>query len=119
MFHQTNPDDTELYFIYDNVDRLQNIARQTLTGPSTVKEYNSTGTVKRQYALDDAQQILTDSLFWYDTLGRVTMEIAQADPEQTNDPNFVDAMEDRVTLYGYNLAGNLEQTIQKEPAIPV
>ncbi len=115
LYHQINPDGTELYYTYDNVDHLQKVARHTLSGPSTVKEYNSTGTVKRQYALDGSQQILTDSLSWYDTLGRVTMEIAQADPEQTNDPNFVDEMEDRVLLYGYDLAGNLYRTIQKGP----
>lgn len=103
---QKNPDGAEVCFTYDNYDRLKRIYRGSLSGPYTENFYNNAGDIIREIAYEADGTMLSDKRMDYDLVGQLIYERVCAEP------NIVDDLNDAVTHYLYDLAGNLRKQIR-------
>ena len=103
---QKNPDGTEVYFTYDNYDRLKRIYQGSLSGPYSEHFYNDAGDVIRQIACEADGTILSDKRMDYDLVRRLIYERICAEP------NTLDDLKDNITHYLYDIAGNLRKQIK-------
>ncbi|MHB9070608.1 MAG: RHS repeat-associated core domain-containing protein [Sedimentisphaerales bacterium] len=107
LIQQTNPDGTIELFEYDNFDRLVKRQKLDINGPYTVYEYDNAGSITRETNYDVNDVMLTDSRTEYDVLGRIISTRILTVPDSPDDLN------DRITLYQYDIAGNRIKTIYK------
>ncbi len=103
---QSNPDGSVLIYTYDNYDRLKRTYQGSLSGPYTENFYNNAGDTIRQITCEADSDVISDSRMEYDVLGNLNSEWVCVDP------NMPDGLNDRVTSYVYDVAGNLRQEVR-------
>jgi len=107
LIEQVNPDGTTLVYEYNNYDQLEKTYKHSKSGPYTLKKYDQAGAVVLEQAIDPNGVILQDVRKEYNILGSLFLERVVADP------GYPDNTEDVITVYDYDVAGNLLKVIQK------
>jgi RHS repeat-associated protein len=103
---QSNPDGSVLIYTYDNYDRLKRTYQGSLSGPYTENFYTNAGDIIRQITCEADGTMISDSRMEYDVLGNLKSEWVCADP------NTPDGLNDLVTSYVFDIAGNLRYEIR-------
>jgi len=109
LTQQQNADGTVDVFAYDNFDRLIRKYKQSTAGAYTQFDLNGAGQAVREAACDANGIVLKEIRKQYDPLGRVITERVLEVPGTLNDAN------DSITIFKYDVAGNLVKTISKGP----
>ncbi|OHB56753.1 MAG: hypothetical protein A2Y07_11830 [Planctomycetes bacterium GWF2_50_10] len=109
LTQQQNPDGTVDVFAYDNFDRLIRKYKQSTGGAYTQFDLNEAGQALREAACDANDVVLKEIRKQYDPLGMVITERTLEVPGTLNDAN------DSITIFKYDVAGNLVKTVSKGP----
>lgn len=107
LTQKSNPDGTVEYSNYDNFDRLEKTRKQSSDYPNIQYEYDPAGQITGEKAFDVNGVMLTDARKEYDILGRIWKTRMLELPNDANDAN------DMITLYQYDIAGNLIKMVRK------
>ena len=109
LVEHTAGDGTLHLYYYDNFDRPIRHHKLRSDGPYTTTEYDHSGDIIRRSGFDAGGTMIWDEAFERDPLGRVNCHRVLARPGEPND------MQDAITLYRYDIAGNRVTTIHKGP----